>query len=87
MSRSAGKPEPGVTEQGFGTGLRAQLARRREGESEPVSELLLEPDAFVGNGDELGMLRTELENALAREQALRSQLEAGGSAPDLSELE
>src|SRR4051794_11536369 len=89
MSRSAGKAEPGATEQGFGTGLRAQLARRREGEGEPGSEVLLEPGtAGVADGDELRVLRMELEGALAREQALRAELEVGGNAaPDLSALE
>ncbi|MDX6516378.1 MAG: hypothetical protein QOH73_2044, partial [Gaiellaceae bacterium] len=88
MSRSARKPEPGVTEQGFGTGLRAQLALKREGEGEPAPELLLEPGAVAADGDELRMLRSDLESALAREHALRAELELGGNlAPDLSALE
>src|SRR6476620_6758366 len=88
MSRSAGKTDPGATEQGFGTGLRAQLARRREGDEPTTPEVLLEPGTVVADGDELRVLRTELEGALAREDALRAELELGGNAaPDLSALE
>jgi hypothetical protein len=90
MSRTAAKPEPGATEQGFGTGLRAQLARRREEDVEPTPELALDPPAVVAvaEGDELGVLRSELESALARESALRAQVELGsGEQPDLSGLE
>ena len=88
MSRSAGKTESGATEQGFGTGLRAQLARRRESDEPTTPEIMLEPGAIVADGDELRVLRTELEGALAREHALRAELELGGNAaPDLSALE
>ena len=79
------------TEKGFGTGLRAQLQRRREGEDgTPVEaqgstnvELRFELTARPSNGETLEAvvgpdvqaLRAELEAAQAREATLRDQLQ------------
>jgi hypothetical protein len=62
------------TEKGFGTGLRAQLERKRgpvapAAVPEPSVEAL-EPDAAAG----LEELRSELEASLRREEDLRSAL-------------
>ena len=79
------------TEKGFGTGLRAQLQRRREGEDgTPVEaqgstnvELRFELTARPASGETLEAvvgpdvqaLRAELEAAQAREATLRDQLQ------------
>ena len=73
------------TEKGFGTGLRAQLQRRRDGESgeakgapevEPRVEATARPAPEEGVvGADVQMLRAELEAARAREAALCDQLE------------
>src|SRR5436190_15487456 len=79
------------TEKGFGTGLRAQLQRRREGEGVIEAEtqgstnveLRLELTArpaggdieAVGAGPDVQALRSELEAAKSREAALRDQLQ------------
>src|SRR6478752_4822795 len=79
------------TEKGFGTGLRAQLQRRREGEDGTPAEaqgstnveLRFELTARPANGETLEAvvgpdvmaLRAELEAAQAREASLRDQLQ------------
>ena len=79
------------TEKGFGTGLRAQLQRRREGEDGTPAEaqgstnveLRFELTARPSNGETLEAvvgpdvqaLRAELEAAQAREATLRDQLQ------------
>ena len=86
------------TEKGFGTGLRAQLQRRREGDDgtqgaeaqSPTNvELRFEPTARPANGETLESvgpdvlaLRAELEAAQAREATLRDQLHARSHAYD-----
>jgi len=79
------------TEKGFGTGLRAQLQRRREGDGAPAEaqgptnvELRFELTARPASGEtiEVGVggpdvqaLKAELEAAQAREATLRDQLQ------------
>src|SRR5919201_2921936 len=75
------------TEKGFGTGLRAQLERRREadddGSNEPARHsvelrlVLTARPRFEGTADDgaLGDLRADLAAAHAREAELRSLLE------------
>ncbi|HMD12624.1 MAG TPA: hypothetical protein VKG90_09850, partial [Marmoricola sp.] len=86
------------TEKGFGTGLRAQLQRRREGDDgqgEPQGptnvelrfELTARPasgDAVEGVNPEFEELRVELQAAHAREASLREQLERRDEAYDQS---
>src|SRR5215210_9105171 len=89
--------QPAETEKGFGTGLRAQLQRRREGEDGQGEtqgttnvELRLELTARPAGGDTLeavvgpdvSALRAELEAAEAREASLRDQLAERSSAYD-----
>ncbi len=71
------------TEKGFGTGLRAQLLRRREIEAdEPGPHAKPHPAAGpgedqpvpAGTGGELDQLRAELRASLGREQELRVAL-------------
>ena len=80
--------QPAETEKGFGTGLRAQLQRRREDESQPDGgttnvELRFELTARpAGDGLEavvspdVQALKAELEAAQAREASLRSALDS-----------
>ena len=79
------------TEKGFGTGLRAQLQRRREGDDGTQGEaqgptnveLRFELTARPASGDadrgvvspDVQALRVELEAAQAREASLREQLD------------
>ena len=82
------------TEKGFGTGLRAQLQRRREDESQPEAaatnvelrfELTARPAGdtleSVANPD-VQALQAELEAAQAREASLRSALDQRSQAYD-----
>ena len=94
----ADKPEnqPAETEKGFGTGLRAQLERRRSDEEhaeQPQAstnvELRLELTArpasdgeVVVNGPDFTELKAELEAAQRREAALRSRLDQHAAAYD-----
>ena len=73
MSPTNSKSAANETEKGFGTGLRAQLERKRGPVApapvpEPVE--MLDPDAEAG----IDALRSELEASLAREEDLRSAL-------------
>src|SRR6186997_240037 len=86
------------TEKGFGTGLRAQLQRRREGEGTEVEtqgstnvelrfELTARPATgdlieSVGGGPDVQALKDELEAAKAREATLRDQLQERSHAYD-----
>src|SRR3954451_24662265 len=86
------------TEKGFGTGLRAQLQRRREGEDGTPAEtqgptnveLRLELTARPANGETLEAvvgpdvqaLRAELQAAQTREATLRDQLQERSHAYD-----
>src|SRR5437762_6762519 len=86
------------TEKGFGTGLRAQLQRRREGDDGTQTEtqgptnveLRLELTARPANGEtieavvgpDVKALRAELEAAQAREATLRDQLQERSNAYD-----
>src|SRR4029453_5613213 len=87
------------TEKGFGTGLRAQLQRRREGEDvqggqqgptnvERRFELTARPASRegvdVGVGPEVEELRAELAAAHKREASLRQQLERREETYDLN---
>lgn len=78
------------TESGFGTGLRAQLARLQESEAEPAAEpavteaeealavivdLASEPEPAPEEPEEVSSLRAELEAALARERDLKETIE------------
>src|SRR5439155_17562108 len=96
----ADKPEnqPAETEKGFGTGLRAQLERRRGDEDKAVEpqgptnvELRFELTARPAGGDaetvaisspDLTELKSELEAAQRREAALRSRLDQQSAAYD-----
>ena len=87
--------KPAETEKGFGTGLRAQLERRRAEDETPEAagptnvelrfELTARPagdaESFVV-GPELTELRSELEAALRREETLRLRLEKQTEAYD-----
>src|SRR5919204_2871039 len=85
------------TEKGFGTGLRAQLQRRREGDGAPSEppgptnvELRFELTARPADGTvvdatvnpDFEALRLELEAAHAREASLRDQLQVRSEAYD-----
>ena len=85
------------TEKGFGTGLRAQLQRRRDGEdpqADPQAptnvELRFELTARPASGEtveavvgpDVQELREELEAAHAREASLREQLQERSQAYD-----
>src|SRR5256714_925550 len=85
------------TEKGFGTGLRAQLERRRGEDGTPEAagatnvelrfELTARPAGdgetlTVNGGPELSELRSELEAALRREETLRLRLEKQTQAHD-----
>src|SRR6187551_2656884 len=86
------------TEKGFGTGLRAQLQRRRDGEGDGVVdqggptnvelrfELTARPAGGEGAdavvGPDVQGLRAELEAAHAREASLREQLQDRAQAYD-----
>src|SRR5262245_35329757 len=85
------------TEKGFGTGLRAQLQRRREGEDGQAEqqgptnvELRFELTARPASGEtiegvvnhDFEELRAELQSAHAREASLREQLEKRTEAYD-----
>src|SRR2546429_1211920 len=80
---------PAETEKGFGTGLRAQLERRRGEDGTPEAagatnvelrfELTARPAGdgetlTVNGGPQLSELRSELEAALRREETLRLRL-------------
>ena len=95
----ADKPEnqAAETEKGFGTGLRAQLERRRGDEDKAVEpqgptnvELRFELTARPAGGDaetiaispDLTELKSELEAAQRREAALRSRLDQQSAAYD-----
>src|SRR5437588_13029505 len=79
------------TEKGFGTGLRAQLERRREtaaGEGgskaaapEASGSVPAAPDIDLSDAD-LGALRSELPASLAREEQLRGALSEQLAAAD-----
>ena len=62
-------------ETGFGTGLRAQLERRRGEPYEVEDEVAFSGSAAPADGpSDLEVLRSELEDALAREASLRRAL-------------
>ena len=74
------------TEKGFGTGLRTKLEKRRPGPAEPVGDAEREPvEELAGEQEpaaeepgelsETEQLWGELEESLAREEALKRQLE------------
>ncbi|MGZ4461969.1 MAG: hypothetical protein ACXVZP_03945, partial [Gaiellaceae bacterium] len=79
---SPGRGSDLAAEKGFGTGLRAQLARNKKGEldAEPVQLSAAAGEALVSieqmglAPDAVGALRNELEASLAREQELRDLL-------------
>jgi hypothetical protein len=76
------------TEKGFGTGLRTKLEDRRPGKPAPVADgegTPEEPEAEPSAEDEPELseteqLWTELEESLAREEALKRQLEEQAKA-------
>ena len=78
------------TEKGFGTGLRTKLEGRRPDSEEPVAEPTdadaepIEPEAVTEEEapepTETEQLWSELEESLAREEALKHQLEDQASA-------
>src|SRR6266516_2478149 len=85
--------QPAETEKGFGTGLRAQLERRRsedgrvpEQQASTNVELRLELRATPAEtepaaaDEEVGALKAELESAQRREAALRSRLDQHSAA-------
>src|SRR3954447_17397086 len=76
MSPSNPKNAATETEKGFGTGLRAQLERKRGPVAMPIPELEPEPIEALDPDAEAGLeeLRSELEASLRREDDLRSAL-------------
>ena len=71
------------TEKGFGTGLRAQLAKRQDGPAEPERAPIEEPavvqETWVAEEEpasagELQQLRDDLAAVFRREQALQAEL-------------
>ena len=91
---SSGRPSDVATEQGFGTGLRAQLARRRPSDESACAELpgeiaevlaLLESQSI--DPAAVQRLRAELEASFAREQELRGARSVGAAEPAASASE